>query len=71
MLSSRYLPKVYPKFFETLATKAIAGMPAAPRVTRNGGFAVVAVIACQGQAHLPIQLSCLDVCQAVWFATRQ
>lgn len=30
------------------------------------GFAVVAVIACQGQAHLPIQLSCLNVRQAVW-----
>lgn len=35
------------------------------------GFAVVAVIAHQGQAHLPVQLSCLNVCQAVWLTARQ
>lgn len=35
MLFSRYLPKVYSTCYLTLAIKSIAGVPAAPRVTRN------------------------------------
>lgn len=38
---------------------------------QEGGFAAVAGVAHQGQGHLPVQLSCLDVRQAVWLTARQ
>lgn len=45
-------------------------MPAAPRVTRKVTLQWWQWLH-QGQAHLPIQLSCLDVRQAVWLTARE